>query len=473
VTLDRVPSTLDPHHHNEIVGWSLLCNFYDALVSFSPEMKIEPGLAESWSVLDGNRVRFVLRRGVRFADGTPFTSADVVASFARALRDPRSGIKHQLVGILRAVADGDGAVVFETAAPAPTLVNRLAFLFIVPHAEATIPEITRPIGTGPYRFIERRRDGAVVAQGWAGWHGMPNVGNVVFSFVENEEERGTQFLAGGVDVSAGVVDDLLGDIDRRQGLRVEPQPNLLVQLLVVAPQAASGEARRALADPRVRRAMLLAIDRAGLVRRVFRGNGSVASEYVHPVVFGYDPDLSVVPYDPPQARRLLAQAGFANGFSVGLAHGSIPPAYVAELVDDLGRVGIRVQPTEYSLSELLRRARAGELPLLTYGRACTTGDASEFLDSSVHTRDVERGLGLENYSATSDPETDALLDAADRTFDPGRRLVLLQQAQRRVLDGLPILPLTVRSEFVGVSARVDVPIRYDDWLWVAGFRWRR
>jgi len=83
--------------------------------------------------------------------------------------------------------------------------------------------------------------------------------------------------------------------------------------------------------------------------------------------------------------------------------------------------------------------------LLTYGRACTTGDASEFLDSSVHTRDAEQGLGIENYSGTSDPETDAL----------------------------PILPLTVRSEFIGVSARVDVPVRYDGWLWVAGFRWRR
>ncbi len=473
VTLDRVPSTLDPHHHNELVGWSLLCNFYDALVRFSPEMKLEPALAESWSVLDGNRVRFALRRGVRFADGVPFGSADVVASYVRALRDPQSGIRHQLVGIRRVVADGDGAVVFETTAPAPTLVNRLAFLFIVPHAEAARPEITRPLGTGPYRFVERRRDGGIVAEGWAGWHAMPDVRNVVFSFVENEEERGRQFLAGGVDVSARVADDELGEIDRRQGLRAEPQPSLVVQLLVVAPQAANGETRRALADRRVRRAMLLAIDRAGLVGRVFRGNGAVASQFVHPVVFGYDPDVSALPYDVPQARRLLADAGFAGGFSVDLAHGSIPPAYVAEVVDDLGRLGIRVRPTRYSLSELLRRAQAGELPLLTYGRACTTGDASEFLDSSVHSGEAERGLGIENFSGASDPATDALLDAADCELDPNRRLALLQQAQRRVLESLPILPLTVRSEFVGMSARVDVPVRYDGWLWAAGFRWRR
>lgn len=154
---------------------------------------------------------------------------------------------------------------------------------------------------------------------------MPDIQRVVFSFVENEEERGSQFLA----------------------------------------------------------------------------NGAVASQFVHPVVFGYDPNVSALPYDLPLARRLLAAAGFAKGFSVDLAHGSIPPAYVAELADDLGRLGVRARAIQYSLNELLQRA------------------------------------------------------------------------QRKVLDALPILPLTVRSEFVGLSARVDVPVRYDGWLCVAGFRWRR
>ncbi len=219
--------------------------------------------------------------------------------------------------------------------------------------------------------------------------------------------------------------------------------------------------------------MLLAIDRAAIVSGVLRGNGTVASQYVHPVVFGYDPGASAAPHDLPQARRLMRDAGFADGFAVELAHGSIPPAYVAALVADLGRIGIRVTPVPMTLAELLRRARAGELPLLTYGRACTTGDASEFLDSSFHSRDPERGLGEENYSGISDRELDALLEAADRELDQARRLALLQQAQRRVLEALPILPLTLRSEFVGLSARVDLPVRYDGWLRVDGFKWVR
>ena len=473
IALNRFPATLDPHHHNEVVGWSLLCNFYDALVRFSPEMRIEPALAESWKALDGNHVRFALREGVRFSDGEAFTSADVVASFARALNDPRSKIRHYLVGVRSAATDGDHAVVFETAWPSPTLVNRLAFLFIVPQAQAAAPEIAQPIGTGPYRFVTRRADGSVVAEAWPSWRGIPDVRRVVFSFIEDEDRRTARFLSGGVDVSNRLEDAVVNEIDRHPGLRIKQQPSLLVQILVAAPGAATGEARRALSDPRVRRAMLMAIDRDALVSHVFRGNGAVASQYVQPVVFGYDPGLSPAPYDLEHARRLLAEAGFPGGFAVELAHGSIAPEYVTALASDLGRLGVKVTPRPLTLAELLQRARANRLPLLTYARACTTGDASEFLDSSVHTRDAARGLGIENYSGFSDGETDALLEAATTELDPVRRLELLQRAQRHILALLPILPLTIRPEIVGLSARLEIPIRFDGWMWAAGFRWER
>ena len=472
VALDRV-ATLDPQHHNEVVSWSLLCNFYDALVRFSPEMRLEPSLAVAWRQVDATHVRFELRPGVRFSDGARFGSADVVATVDRALRDPQSMIRHYLLGVRRVVADGDSAVVVETTGPAPTLVNRLAFLFVVPRAQAALPEITAPVGTGPYRFLAREADGAVVAEGWAGWRGAPRISKVRFAFVEDEDLRSRRFAAGDYDVSVRVNDDLVDELKDRSGLRLRPQPSLLVQLLVVNPAGAAGEARQALADPRVRRALLLAINRGGLADRVFRGNGSVATQYVHPVIVGFDPGVSALPYDPAEARRLLGAAGYPAGFAVDLAHGAIPPAYVAGLVADLERIGVRVRPVQFSLRELVRRSHAGEFPLMTYARACTTGDASEFLDSSIHTPDASHGLGLENFSGYSDPATDALLEAADRELEPGKRLELLQQAQRRVLETLPILPLTLRTEYTGVSSRVEVTTRFDGWVWVAGYRWDR
>jgi peptide/nickel transport system substrate-binding protein len=473
VTLDRVPVTVDPHHHNEAVSWSLLSNFYDSLVAFSPEMKIEPALAESWKQVDPVHMRFALRPGVLFHGGGRLTAADVVASFNRAVRDPRSQMRHRLVGIRQVVAEGDSAVVFETEAPTPTLVNRLAFLFIVPEGQARLPEITTPVGTGPYRFVRREPNGSVVAEAWPGWRGVPEIRRAVFSFVEDEEGRCERFLGGGVDVAARMADSMLAEVGRHPDLRLKPQPSLAVQLLVVAPHAASGVVRRALADPRVRHAMLLAIDRNDLVSRALRGHGAVASQYVHPVIFGYEPAINPLPFDPERGRALLAEAGFPDGFSVDFVHGALAPEYVDVIVGGLSRIGIRVKPIRLTLAEMLRRARAGELPLFTYGRGCGTGDASEFFDSTLHAADAGRGFGDENFSGYSDSETDTLVEAANSQLDADARLALLRRAERRVLEALPVLPLTVRSDFLGVSPRVDVQVRFDGRIWLAGFRWHR
>lgn len=472
VAFQNAPSTLDPHLHNETVAWSLLSNFYDALVGFTPEMKVEPALASSWEQLDSNHTRFHLRAGVSFHDGSPLSADDVVASFERARTHPRSRIRHHLAGIVAVRAEA-GAVVVETSDPSPTLLNRLAFVFVVPRGEAARDEITAPIGTGPYRVVERARDGSVRAEAFAGWQGRPALPRVTFTFVEDEGERIHAFLRGEIDVAAAFPEVEARAAAERPGLRTEAQPQLQVRWLQVNPEAASGPARRALADPRVRRAMLAALDRQRLANTVFRGYATVASQYVHPVAFGYDAGLRPAPFDLALARRLMGEAGFAEGFAVELAHGMGSPGFIEAIVEDLGRIGIRVTARPMTFPEVMRRAKAGELPLASFGRSCTTADASEVFDAAFRTPDPARGLGEENYGAYSDPEVDRLLEAAAVELDAARRLLLLQQAQRRVLEAAPVLPLIERWGLMGVSARVQVTPRYDGWLRVAGFTFRR
>lgn len=473
VAQDASAASFDPHHQNEVIAWSTLCNFYDALVQFSPEMRLEPALATSWQQLDARHLRIELRPGVVFHNGQRLTAADVVASFARARDDPRSAIRHHLVGIEKVEADGELGVVVSTVAPSPTLLNRLAFLFIVPAQTALLPEIRDAVGTGPYRWIGRSANGTITAKAFAGWHGLPPIEDAEFSFVSNDSARAADFVAGKSDVCAQVSDDLAVEIARTPGLRLVPQQRLAVQMLAIIPQAASGEARRALADARVRRALLLAIDRDALVTRAYRGNGIVASQFVHPAVFGYDPGVSPEAYDPDEARRLLSQAGFAGGFEVELGHGMVTGGVIESIVSNLERVGVRVKANGLPFGELLGRVRAGKVPILLFSRTCTTGDASEFLDSSIHTPAVERGLGGENYGGYTDVETDALLERADHELDRAKRLDLLQRAQRRALEALPFVPLTVRWGYLGVTSRVEVVTRHDAWLWVAAFRWAK
>jgi len=473
VAFDDVPATLDPHLHNETVVWSVLSNFYDGLVVMTPDMRLEAALAVSRRQEAPTVWRVTLREDVEFSNGDRFSAADVVASFRRASSHARSAIRHQLLGITDIAADGDRAVVITTRRPAPDLLNRLAFLPIIPVRDAGKAEVRVPVGTGPYRFVAKEDD-AITARAWRSWRAMPSVKRVRMEFRERADEVTlTRLLGGAIDVVAGIRDEDLPRVESRRGFRLEPQPRLAVQLLAVASGAAQGTAGRALADPRVRHALLLALNRPAWIDTVFRGNATVASQLVHPVVFGYDPTLQALPFDPGEARRLLAEAGFASGFDVQLGVGSgLPPALLAAFGEDLARIGVRVTPYEATFGELVRLARTGEVPLFYYAHSCSTGDASDFLNSSLHTRDEALGLGADNFTGYSDPEVDRLLAEAEEEMSPARRLELLQQAQRRALAALPVLPLTVRWGYLGVSDRVDVVTRHDRRLWAASFTWR-
>lgn len=472
VGINQHPLTLDPHHHDDMVTWALLCNFYEGLVSFSADMKIEPALAESWETVDPTHWRFHLRHDVRFHRGGLFRAADVVASFERARTDPRSAIRHHLLGVVRMIVLDDMTVMVETDGPRPTLLNRLVYLPVVAARDAQLAEITEPNGTGPYRVVRHDDPDWLLARAWPGWRGLPSIREVKFVF--NDDNRGLfkSFLAGGIDVINQLPEDQLGELRSVSNLRAEPQPRLTIQMLVISVTEGNTVASRALSDVRVRRAILLGCDRRRLVEEISRGAAEVASQYVHPAVFGYDPTATIAPYDPKEARALLVEAGYPNGFDVTIDHTLIQAVLIPAIVADLGRIGVRVTAHQLQWEELMARMREGRTEIAPFAWSCSTADAGDFLTTTVHSSSPSLGLGRENYAHFSDAQVDALIETAERELDSGKRLLLLQAAQRHTLEMLPYLPLLERSFFLGASDRVDIVARYDQRLWVAAYGWR-
>ncbi len=470
---NAVPITLDPHAHNDNATWALLGNFFDGLVGFTPEMRLEPALARSWQQVDPTHWRFELRTDVSFHSGDPLKAADIVASFERARRGPDAAIRHLLIGIRRVEAVGDSAVLVETAGPAPTLLNRLVYLFVVREEDAGSQPPGLPNGTGPYRVVEFRPGASLRAVAVASWRGEPEIPEVMFRFGAGGEDPGRAIVEGRVHVVRALPDEQVRTLRGNPSVRLLIQPRLTVRLLSICPSAAGGAAAAALADLRVRRAMLLATDRERWIREVFTEAGLVTSQYVHPVVFGYDPGVPAVPYDLAEARRLMLEAGYPSGFEVDLVHTPAQRDRVLPLVRDLERLGIRARMVEIPWDKLLERSRSGQSPLTFWGWACATGDASDFLDACVHGIEADRGYGTDNFSRYLNPAADALIEAASNELDPARRLDLLQRAQGAVLADLPVLPLAMTWNHLAVTPQIELTPRHDGWLRVDGCRWVR
>lgn len=473
IAVEQELRTLDPHHHNDVVAWSLLGNFYDALVRFDPQMRLTPALATHWEHLAGDHLRLYLSPTAHFHDGSPVRAADVAASLLRARDNPGSRIRHLLEGVHAVIPLDETTVDVFTKGGSPTLLNRLALVFVVPRRDAALAEISSPVGSGPYRFVQQRSGGTIEAEAFASWRGQPSIPTVEFVFLPDEGERANSLLAGKVDVALRLSPAAAEVVERRPGRRLLLQPRTAVQVLELNPSHAAGRSRQALADPRVRRALLYATNRARYVNIAFRGGGAVASQYVHPVVFGFDPTVEEVPYDPRRAAALLSEAGVdAGGLALHLGFGAASADLAVLLAEDLRELGVHVQLQQVPFKYLVDRAAAPHLNARLFGRMCTTGDAAELFNATFHSPTVDGSYGNENYTGYADGETDALLEAADREMDPRRRLILLQRAQRRVLEAVPLLPLTISSSYTGVREGLELTLRYDQWLDVAAIRRR-
>jgi peptide/nickel transport system substrate-binding protein len=212
-------------------------------------------------------------------------------------------------------------------------------------------------------------------------------------------------------------------------------------------------------DRRVRQAIDLAVDRSAYVAEAHHGLGQPVGQLVVPGIFGYAPDLKPTTRDVAQARRLLAEAGYPDGFDIVLEHR--PGRRGDILAAQLGEAGIRVTPKESTWKDLYTRLQRGEVGFYLGGVSAHTGEASDVLDSFVHTRDEARGYGNTNLARYSNPRADALIEEAASSLAMIRRRELLQEAMRVVASDVGFVPITGLYDVYGVRQDVRFVPRLD------------
>jgi peptide/nickel transport system substrate-binding protein len=436
LALKAAPLGLDPHLHNESRTYSVLANVFEALTSLDATLGIRPGLADSWTSPDEATWRFHLRPGVRFHDGRPLTSRDVVFSLERARRHPRSEFASYLVAVKSVRAVDATTVDVVTYRPCPTLLSRLAFVVVVP--EGSPETIEKPVGTGPYRVAQTGREGELVLRAFGGyWGPMPAESEVVFVVVPEGDEGVRRIRAGQVDVLTEATPEEAAALGDASDVRVFSAPSPSVDYLSMRFDEPP------FGDRRVRRAISLALDREALVKALVAGRGEPAGQLVSPSVFGFDPEIRPPRRDVAEARRLLAEAGYGGGIDVTLEFRS--GRRLEPIREQLADAGIRVRLAPQPWAVLLKRRASGEARF-SYGTfLCDSGDASDLFDGAIHSRDTTRGFGDSNRTGYANPELDELIEAAGAETSLLARQEALHRCMRLVLEDQVLVPILVRD----------------------------
>ena len=452
IAIHSAPQSLDPHLQNEVITSAVLANIYDGLTEFDAESQIRPALAAKWTNPDDRSWVFRLRPDVRFHDGQPLTAEDVVFSLGRARNHPRTELASYLVEVETVKELDPMTVEIRTRRPFAALLVKLSAVQIVRRGS---PEtITDPVGTGSYRLLRHEEGKSIdLVPAPADWRGPSDRGALTFVIEREARNRLEKLLAGEVDVAAGLSEDAVSILRGSIGCRAAVRPGSIVEYLHLA----SIDPR--FRDLRVRQAIDLAIDRSAYVAEAHHGLGQPVGQLVVPGVFGYAPDLRPPKRDVARARRLLAEAGYPDGFDIVLEYR--PGRRGDILAAQLGEAGIRVTPKESLWTDLFVRLRHGEVGFYLGGVVAQTGEASDVLDSFIHTREEARGYGNTNHSRYSNPRADALIEEAASSLAMTRRRELLQEATRVVMSDVQFVPIAGLYDVYGVREGVEFVPRID------------
>ncbi len=374
VGLSADAESMDPYRVYQNAGFSVMYAIFDTLVTIAPDGSLGPGLADSWTSPDAKTLELKLHPGVKFQDGEPFDAAAVRFSLYRiADIDPSTnkpypvGDTHRLnsafasnFASLASVEVVDPLTVkLHLNAPDSGLLGNLGTLqMLPPQYYAQVGDAgfaLKPVGTGPFRFVEWVKDDHITLEAnpdyWKSPRGQPLVAKVIFRPIPDAATRISELATGGIQIMEDLPPDQAAQVKAAgdQAVYLSDAHSLAIWLTtdkggnLAKNPGDQATAITALANPAVRRALNMAIDRKTLVSTLLDGYGEPMNSLWVSGDKGFDPSLPAIPFDPVQARAVLAQQGYPNGFAVNMDVCTCDSSAIYEaVVAMLANVGVQV-----------------------------------------------------------------------------------------------------------------------------------
>ncbi len=458
--------TLDPHSQNHATTNAILMHAYESLARYNDKFQVEPALATKWTQITPTQIRFELRKGVKFHDGTPFTADDVIFSFNR-IRQPQGTMQIYVTGINEIRKIDDHTVDMILSGPNPILLRNIIDFRIMSKAWAEKNRTTQVqdfkakeenyasrnvMGTGPYKitgWTPEQRVTMTVNTAWWDKH-QNNVKEVIYSPIKSDPTRVAALLSGDVDLLTDVPTQDMAKLRADSKLKVIDGPE--VRTIYFAPDVGSPElkysnikGKNPFADKRVRQALSMAMDREAIKRTLMRGLSIPAGLLVAPGVNGNTPDLDTpTKYDLDAAKKLMAEAGYPDGFEIRMNcpnNRYVNDEEICQAVVAMwARLGVKAQLMAEGMATFALKFQNFDSSLYMLGWGVATYDAQYTLQSLVRTR-TSGADGNYNFSKISDPVLDRLIDAMKTETDVAKRNGLIRDALVRLKDEVWLIPI--------------------------------
>ncbi len=461
------PLSMDPHSLNETLQLTFLSNVYEGLVGYGKDLKIIPALATDWKQTAPTVWRFNLRKGVKFHDGTPFTADDVIFSYERAKADG-SDMKAYVGSVKEIRKIDDYAIDFVTETPNPILPNVFVRWLIMSKKWCADNRAERPVdkrkgientasfkanGTGPFRV--RSRDPGnrtVLVRNPNHWDKSieTNIDEVVFTPIANASTRVAALISGEIDMMEPVPVQDVARINATAGAMALQGPELRTIFLGMDQKRdellfSSVKGKNPFKDKRVRQAFYQSIDIEAIKSNVMRGAATPAGLMEAPGVAGFPADLNRrLPYDTEGAKKLLADAGYPNGFEVGMNCPNdryVNDAAICQAVAAmLARIGVKVNLMAESKATYFPKILSRNTSFYLLGWTPSTVDSHDPLYSLMATPGAG-GQGQFNLGSYSNPKLDELTAKIQSETDLAKRNAMIREAMKIHQDDIGHIPL--------------------------------
>ena len=468
-------SSMDPYARQETFLLTFTQNIYDPLVRRDKDLKLEAALAVKWGQADKTTWFFDLRPGVKFSDGTPFTADDVVFSLNRA-NGPGSNMGSNFSSVKEIKKAGDLRVEVITKYPDPLLADKWASLGMMSKAWAeknnavTPAEMTKKeenfatrnaMGTGPFMLKERKADERTVLVPNPGWWDKPthNLTEVIFTPVANPATRVAALKAGDIDMMYEVPPADTDTLKKDPNINVLESPEIRIVYLGMDQERSellesNVKGKNPFKDKRVREAINRSIDVDAIKRTVMRGQSFPTALMVAPGINGYVKELDkrAPLLKPEEAKKLLADAGYPDGFELGMDcpndryvnDEKICQAVVAMLAKIGVKVNLRAQTRNLYFAKILRKGDGKQGDTSFYMLGWSPGgtyDVHNVFEALIQSPNATTKKGLFNVGGYSNAQIDKLADAMEQETDKTKREVMIREATKLYVDDFAYIPL--------------------------------